>query len=114
VHTAHDLFTSIDMDVDAFAKRARKEPLATGKKARTSTVETRDDLTIQKRQIIRGPVTEMRPTTVPLSASTLVRRSTATSSLSAVGAGRAAARRCRLATLPTASSRPISHATLRR
>jgi len=36
------------MDVDAFAKRARKELLATGKKVRTSTVETRDDLTTQK------------------------------------------------------------------
>jgi len=41
------------MDVDAFAKRARKELLATGKKVRTSTVETRDDLTTQKRQIGR-------------------------------------------------------------
>ena len=46
---AHELFTSIGME--AFAERARKELLATGEKARKRTVETRDDLTAQERQI---------------------------------------------------------------
>jgi DNA-binding CsgD family transcriptional regulator len=48
---AHDLFTSIGMD--AFTERARKELLATGEKAGTRIVETRDDLTTQERQIAR-------------------------------------------------------------
>jgi DNA-binding NarL/FixJ family response regulator len=39
--------------MDAFAERARKELLATGEKLRTRTVETRDDLTGQERQIAR-------------------------------------------------------------
>jgi DNA-binding CsgD family transcriptional regulator len=49
LRTAHDLFTSIGME--AFAERARKELSATGEKARKRTVETRDDLTAQERQI---------------------------------------------------------------
>jgi DNA-binding CsgD family transcriptional regulator len=48
---AHDLFTSIGMD--AFTERTRKELLATGEKAGTRIVETRDDLTAQERQIAR-------------------------------------------------------------
>ncbi len=39
------------MGMEAFAERARKELLATGEKARKRTVETRDDLTAQERQI---------------------------------------------------------------
>jgi DNA-binding CsgD family transcriptional regulator len=46
---ALDQFVSIGME--AFAERARKELLATGEKARKRTVETRDDLTAQERQI---------------------------------------------------------------
>ena len=39
------------MGMEAFAERARKDLLATGEKARKRTVETRDDLTAQERQI---------------------------------------------------------------
>ena len=39
--------------MEAFAERARKELLATGEKVRKRTVETRDDLTAQERQIAR-------------------------------------------------------------
>ncbi|MBV8948883.1 MAG: AAA family ATPase [Solirubrobacterales bacterium] len=46
---AHDHFRSIGME--AFAERARRERLATGEKARKRTVEARDDLTAQERQI---------------------------------------------------------------
>ena len=46
---ALDQFVSIGME--AFAERARKELLATGARARKRTVETRDDLTAQERQI---------------------------------------------------------------
>jgi DNA-binding CsgD family transcriptional regulator len=46
---ALEQFTSIGMG--GFAERARKELLATGEKARRRTVETRDDLTAQERQI---------------------------------------------------------------
>jgi DNA-binding CsgD family transcriptional regulator/tetratricopeptide (TPR) repeat protein len=46
---AHDLFTAIGME--AFAERTRTELLATGEKARKRTIETRDDLTAQERQI---------------------------------------------------------------
>ena len=49
LHTAHEMFTSMGME--AFADRAHKELLATGAKARKRTVETRDDLTAQERQI---------------------------------------------------------------
>ena len=46
---AHDLFTTIGME--AFADRARTELQATGESVRAHTVETRDDLTAQERQI---------------------------------------------------------------
>ena len=49
LRTAHDMFAGMGME--AFAERARKELLATGEKARKRTVETRDDLTAQERQI---------------------------------------------------------------
>jgi DNA-binding CsgD family transcriptional regulator len=49
LHTAHDQLTSIGMQ--AFADRARNELLATGERVRKRTVETRDDLTAQERQI---------------------------------------------------------------
>jgi ATP/maltotriose-dependent transcriptional regulator MalT len=49
LRAAHDRFTSIGME--AFAERARKELLATGERVRKRTVETRDDLTAQERQI---------------------------------------------------------------
>ena len=51
LRAAHDQFTSIGME--AFAERARRELLATGEKVRKRTVETRDDLTAQERQIAR-------------------------------------------------------------
>jgi len=43
------LFTTIGME--AFAERARAELQATGQHVRPHTVETRDDLTAQERQI---------------------------------------------------------------
>jgi DNA-binding CsgD family transcriptional regulator len=49
LRTALDQFVSMGME--AFAERDRKELLATGEKARKRTVETRDDLTAQERQI---------------------------------------------------------------
>jgi DNA-binding CsgD family transcriptional regulator len=49
LRAAHDLLTAIGMD--AFAERARGELQATGEKVRRRTVETRDDLTPQERQI---------------------------------------------------------------
>jgi DNA-binding CsgD family transcriptional regulator len=49
LRAAHDQFTSMGMD--AFAERARTELFATGGKARKRTVETRDELTTQERQI---------------------------------------------------------------
>ena len=48
---AHDQFTSMGMV--GFAERARGELLATGETVRKRTVETRDDLTAQERQIAR-------------------------------------------------------------
>jgi DNA-binding CsgD family transcriptional regulator len=51
LRAAHDQFTSIGME--AFAERARRELLATGEKVRKRTLETRDDLTAQERQIAR-------------------------------------------------------------
>ena len=48
---AHDQFTSIGME--GFAERARVELQATGETVRERTVETRDDLTAQERQIAR-------------------------------------------------------------
>jgi DNA-binding CsgD family transcriptional regulator len=49
LRTAHVMFN--DMGMEAFAERTRKELAATGEKARKRTVETRDDLTAQERQI---------------------------------------------------------------
>jgi DNA-binding CsgD family transcriptional regulator len=51
LRTAHEMLVAIGME--AFAERAHKELLATGEKARKRTVETRDDLTAQERQIAR-------------------------------------------------------------
>ena len=51
LRAAHDQLTSIGME--AFAERARSELLATGETVRRRTVETRDDLTAQERQIAR-------------------------------------------------------------
>ena len=41
------------MGVEAFAERARRELLATGETVRKRTLETRDELTAQERQIAR-------------------------------------------------------------
>jgi DNA-binding NarL/FixJ family response regulator len=41
------------MGMEAFAERARKELEASGEKVRRRTVETRDNLTAQERQIAR-------------------------------------------------------------
>jgi DNA-binding CsgD family transcriptional regulator len=49
LRAANDLLTSIGME--AFAERARRELQATGEKVRKRTVETRDELTPQERQI---------------------------------------------------------------
>ena len=49
LRTAHGMLAEIGME--AFAERARRELLATGEKARRRTMETRDDLTAQERQI---------------------------------------------------------------
>ncbi len=49
LHAAHDQFTAIGMD--GFAARARAELLATGEKIVKRTVDTRDDLRAQERQI---------------------------------------------------------------
>ena len=46
---AYEMFTS--MGAEAFADRARRELLATGEAVRARTVQTRDDLTAQERQI---------------------------------------------------------------
>jgi DNA-binding CsgD family transcriptional regulator len=46
---AHETFTSIGME--AFAERARRELVATGEHVHRRTVETRDDLTAQERQV---------------------------------------------------------------
>jgi DNA-binding CsgD family transcriptional regulator len=49
LRTAHEMLAAIGMD--AFAERACIELLATGEKVRLRTVETRDQLTAQERQI---------------------------------------------------------------
>jgi DNA-binding CsgD family transcriptional regulator len=49
VRVAYEQFVSFGMD--AFAERARRELQATGETVRKRTVETRDDLTPQERQI---------------------------------------------------------------
>jgi DNA-binding CsgD family transcriptional regulator/tetratricopeptide (TPR) repeat protein len=51
LRTAHQMLAAIGME--AFAERARQELQATGEKVRKRTVETRDDLTPQERQIAR-------------------------------------------------------------
>ena len=51
LRTAHEMLAVIGME--AFAERARQELQATGEKVRKRTVETRDDLTAQERQIAR-------------------------------------------------------------
>jgi DNA-binding CsgD family transcriptional regulator len=51
LRAAHELFVTIGME--AFAERARGELQATGERVRKRTVETRDDLTAQERQIAR-------------------------------------------------------------
>ena len=51
LRTAHEMLAAIGME--AFAERARRELQATGEKVRKRTVETRDDLTAQERQIAR-------------------------------------------------------------
>jgi DNA-binding CsgD family transcriptional regulator/tetratricopeptide (TPR) repeat protein len=51
LRAAHEMLTAIGME--AFAGRARQELQATGEKARKRTVDTRDDLTAQERQIAR-------------------------------------------------------------
>jgi DNA-binding CsgD family transcriptional regulator len=51
LRTAHEILVAIGME--AFAERARQELQATGEKVRKRTVETRDDLTAQERQIAR-------------------------------------------------------------
>jgi DNA-binding CsgD family transcriptional regulator len=49
LRSAHEMLVTIGME--GFAERARKELQATGEKVRKRTVETRDDLTPQERQI---------------------------------------------------------------
>ena len=49
LRAAHDQFTSIGME--AFAERARRELQATGEKVTHRSVDTRDDLTAQERQV---------------------------------------------------------------
>jgi DNA-binding CsgD family transcriptional regulator len=51
LHTAYEMLVEIGME--AFAERARKELQASGEKVRKRTVETRDDLTPQERQVAR-------------------------------------------------------------
>jgi DNA-binding CsgD family transcriptional regulator len=51
LRTAHDMFAAMGME--AFAERARGELLATGETVRKRTVDTRDELTAQERQIAR-------------------------------------------------------------
>jgi ATP/maltotriose-dependent transcriptional regulator MalT len=51
LRTVLEMFTS--MGTEAFAERVRVELLATGERARKRSVETRDDLSAQERQIAR-------------------------------------------------------------
>jgi DNA-binding CsgD family transcriptional regulator len=51
LRTAHEMLIAIGME--AFAERAGKELQATGEKVRRRTVQTRDDLTAQERQMAR-------------------------------------------------------------
>jgi ATP/maltotriose-dependent transcriptional regulator MalT len=49
LRTAHEMLAAIG--IEAFAERARRELLATGEKVRKRTVDKRDELTGQERQI---------------------------------------------------------------
>ena len=49
LRSAHEMFVS--MRADGFAERARRELLATGETVRKRTVDTRDELTPQERQV---------------------------------------------------------------
>jgi ATP/maltotriose-dependent transcriptional regulator MalT len=51
LRTAYEMLAAMGME--AFAERARKELEASGEKVRKRTVETRDNLTAQERQIAR-------------------------------------------------------------
>jgi DNA-binding CsgD family transcriptional regulator len=51
LRAAHAMFA--DMGMEGFAERARGELVATGERVRRRTVETRDDLTAQEREIAR-------------------------------------------------------------
>jgi DNA-binding CsgD family transcriptional regulator len=51
LRAAHEMLVAMGME--AFAERARRELQASGEKVRRRTVETRDDLTAQERQIAR-------------------------------------------------------------
>ncbi len=51
LRTANELLVALGME--AFAERARRELLATGEKVRKRTIETRDELTAQEREIAR-------------------------------------------------------------
>ena len=51
LRAAHEMLAT--MGIEAFAERARRELLATGETVRKRTVETRDELTAQERQIAR-------------------------------------------------------------
>ncbi|WP_433559562.1 helix-turn-helix transcriptional regulator [Pseudonocardia xinjiangensis] len=51
LRTAHEMFTAMDMQ--AFARRAARELLATGATARKRSTETSSDLTAQETQVVR-------------------------------------------------------------
>lgn len=51
LRTAHEMFTGMGME--AFARRAARELLATGERARKRTIETSSELTAQEAQIAR-------------------------------------------------------------
>jgi DNA-binding CsgD family transcriptional regulator len=51
LRTAHDL--CVDIGMEAFAERARRELQISGEKVSRRTAETRDDLTAQERQIVQ-------------------------------------------------------------
>jgi hypothetical protein len=51
LRTGHDMFAS--MGSEAFARRAERELLATGERARKRTVQTREDLATREAQVAR-------------------------------------------------------------
>jgi hypothetical protein len=81
LRSALDMFRSIGSE--AFARRAERELLATGERARKRTVDTRDQRTPQQQQVARlaatGPPTGRSPRSCPPrrapSSTTFVRRS---------------------------------------